>query len=282
MVADVLDRAALNAAFEEHRPDSVLHFAGLIDSAESVAQPDKYFRTNVDGTRALLECMQAHKVTKLVFSSSAAVYGNNHDNSIREEDAGDPATPYGKSKFDAEAVIRELGSAFGLRWAALRYFNAAGASAEGEIGEAHDPETHVIPLAIAAAVNGTAFRIFGTDYDTPDGTAVRDFVHVDDLADAHLRALGYLSQGGSSDAFNLGAGTGVSVLDVLREVEIAVGKPVATAPEPRRPGDAPQLISNWARAESQLGWRPNRSGLDNIVSSAWHWHRSTTIDQDKE
>jgi UDP-glucose 4-epimerase len=148
--------------------------------------------------------------------------------------------------------------------------------------EAHDPETHVIPLAIAAAVNGTAFRIFGTDYDTPDGTAVRDFVHVDDLADAHLRALGYLSQGGSSDAFNLGAGTGASVLDVLREVEIAVGKPVATAPEPRRPGDAPQLISNWARAESQLGWRPNRSGLDNIVSSAWHWHRSTTIGQDKE
>jgi UDP-arabinose 4-epimerase len=279
VVADVLDRAALDAVFDEHRPEAVLHFAGLIDSADSVAHPDKYFRTNVEGTRTLLSCMETHNVTNLVFSSSAAVYGNDHNRPIRENDTGIPATPYGQSKYDSEAAIRHAAEDLGLRWTALRYFNAAGASAQGEIGEAHDPETHLVPLAIAAAVNRTAFRVFGTDYDTPDGTSVRDFVHVEDLADAHVRALGYLSQGGSSDVFNLGAGQGASVLEVLREVEIAVGKPVETSPEPRRPGDAPQLVADWARAAKKMGWRPDRSGLDHIVSSAWQWHRSATTDQ---
>jgi len=273
VVADILDRDALDAAFEEHRPNSVLHFAGLIDSAESVANPDKYFRTNVDGTRNLLECMRQHEVTKMVFSSSAAVYGNNHNTPIREDARGEPETPYGQSKYNAEAAIRDLGADFGLQWVSLRYFNAAGASPDSEIGEAHNPETHVIPLAIAAAVNGKNFRVFGTDYDTPDGTAVRDYVHVDDLAAAHIQAMEYLDQGGTSDAFNLGGGRGTSVTEILTEVQIAVGKAVASVVEPRRPGDAAHLVSDCKRAETNLGWQTRHSDLENIVSSAWAWHR---------
>jgi len=272
VVADVLNRTALDAAFNAYRPVAVLHFAGLIDSAESVVQPDKYFRTNVEGTRTLLEAMRAHDVTTLVFSSSASVYGNDHGTPIREDAGGEPVTPYGQSKYDAEAAIREAAADSGLRWAALRYFNAAGGSAQGEIGEAHDPETHMIPNAIAAALNDHPFRVFGTDYDTPDGTAVRDYVNVEDLAEAHIQAMEYLVRGGTSGAFNLGAGKGASVLEVLQEVGNAAGKPVQTILEPRRAGDAPHLVSDWRRAEKKLGWRPLRSGLDQIVSSAWAWH----------
>lgn len=272
VVADILDRAALDAAFQAYRPEAVLHFAGRIDATESLAHPDLYHRTNVDGTRTLLEAMQAHGVTNLVYSSSASVYGAAHRAPIPEDAPFDPVTPYGKSKCDAEVVIRELGEAFGLRSVSLRYFNAAGASAQGEIGEAHDPETHIIPLAIAAAVNNTPFRIFGTDYDTPDGTAVRDYLHVEDLADAHVRAVEYLNGGGSSAAFNLGTCQGASVRDVPSAIELVAGEPVPVVEAPRRPGDPPHLVAHCSRAHAQLGWRARQSCLAEIVSSAWQWH----------
>ncbi len=272
VVADILDRAALDAAFQTYRPEAVLHFAGRIDATESLAHPDLYDRTNVDGTRTLLEAMQTHNVTKLVYSSSASVYGAAHRAPIPEDAPFDPATPYGKSKCDAEVVIRELGREFSLRWACMRYFNAAGAALGGEIGEAHTPETHLIPLAIGAAVDGPPFRIFGTDYDTSDGTAVRDYIHVEDLADAHVRAVEYLSEGGSSAAFNLGTGQGASVREVLSAVELVAGEPVPVIEEPRRPGDPPHLVADCSRAHAQLGWRAHQSSLAEIVSSAWRWH----------
>lgn len=272
VVADILDRGALDAVFQEYRPRAVLHFAGRIDAAESVAHPDWYFRTNVEGTRTLLQAMQANGVNSLVFSSSASVYGNGHGGPIAEETPVDPISPYGQSKDEAETAIRASERKFGLRSVSLRFFNAAGASVEDQLGEAHDPETHAIPLAIAAASNGTSFRIFGTDYGTPDGTAVRDFVHVRDLANAHVLALDYLDQGGETAAFNLGAGTGSSVRDVLSEVEAATGKQVKVIEEARRPGDAEHLVSDCSLAQERMGWRPQHSDLSEIIASAWRWH----------
>ncbi|MFI4974094.1 MAG: UDP-glucose 4-epimerase GalE [Caulobacterales bacterium] len=273
---DVRDRAALCAAMREHRVGAVMHFAGLIEVAGSVADPDRYFDVNVGGVDAVLAAMSDCGVQRLVFSSSAAVYGRGPAGvALAEDHPKDPASPYGETKLVAERMIAAHCAAFGATAVALRYFNAAGADASGLIGEAHEPETHLIPLAIAAGLgNGPPLSVYGTDFDTPDGSCVRDYVHVNDLAQAHMAALALGMPHGDFEAFNVGTGRGCSVLQVIDAVERALGAPVPRSACPRRDGDPASLISEPAYALDRLGWRPADSDLDEIVRSAVAWHRS--------
>ena len=272
---DVLDAAALDQAFQKFRPGAALHFAGRSIASESVAEHGAYWRNNVGATVTLVDAMRRHRVPVLVFSSSASVYGTQTRQPISESAAGVPASPYGSTKLAAETVIREFGAAFGMRWIALRYFNAAGADSDGEVGEVHDPETHVIPLAIRAVRGGPPFRVFGTDYPTADGTAIRDYVHVEDLADAHVAALEVLLNGGGNGAINLGAGRGHSVRQVLAAVAATAGAAVPADDADRRPGDPPQLVADIALAARRLRWRPARSSIGDIVRTAWAWHAAS-------
>ncbi len=267
--ADVTNASALDAAMQAHSPDAVIHLAGLIDAADSVRQSERYRRVNVGGTKTLLEAMARHGVGTLVFSSSAAVYGAPAAASIVEDSPIAPLTPYGSTKAEAETLI----AGAGVQWVSLRYFNAAGADGSGEIGEAHEPETHAVPLAIAAALGGPAFTIYGADYATPDGTAVRDYIHVSDLAAAHTRALAYLGGGGASIALNVGSGRGTSVRSLVAAVRRVGGAPVPIREGARRTGDAPRLVADIGAAKRRLGWKPLRSDIDTIVSTAWNWHR---------
>ena len=268
---DILDRAALDAALARVKPDAVAHFAAFAYVGESMASPETYYRNNVLGTMTLLDAMIAAGVGQLVFSSSCATYGISND-LITEDTPQAPINPYGETKLICEKMIRDYGLAHGLRSVALRYFNAAGCDPDGETGERHDPEPHVIPLAIRGAMDGTfTFNIFGSDYDTPDGTCVRDYIHVSDLADAHKRALDYLADGGASDVFNLGTGRGYSVLELADAVGRVAGKPVPRVMADRRPGDPPRLVASADKAKRILGWVPERSDLDTILKSAWAW-----------
>jgi UDP-arabinose 4-epimerase len=257
--ADLADRDALDKALRRHRVQAVVHFAAHAYVGESMRAPGKYFRNNVANGINLLEAMAEHDVRGMVFSSTCATYGLPQRDAIAETH---PQRP-----------VNWHGVAHGLRWAALRYFNAAGADPEGELGEEHDPETHLVPLAIRAALgDGPALEVFGTDYDTPDGTAVRDYVHVSDLAAAHVCALRHLLDGGESIALNLGTGTGHSVREVLAAVERVSGRRVPAHQAPRRPGDPPVLVADPALAREVLGWTARHSRLDSIVRSAWRWH----------
>ena len=268
---DILDRAALDAALARVTPDAVAHFAAFAYVGESMASPETYYRNNVLGTMTLLDAMIAAGVGQMVFSSSCATYGISND-LITEDTPQAPINPYGETKLICEKMIRDYGLAHGLRSVALRYFNAAGCDPEGETGERHDPEPHVIPLAIRGAMDGTfTFNIFGSDYDTPDGTCVRDYIHVSDLADAHKRALDYLADGGASDVFNLGTGRGYSVLELADAVGRVAGKPVPRVMADRRPGDPPRLVASADKAKRILGWVPERSDLDTILKTAWAW-----------
>lgn len=269
---NVLDKVALVAAMQEHTPAAILHFAGRIEVGESVVRPDLHYRTNLIGTHTVLEAMRETGVRAIVFSSTAAVYGKPAMVPTGEDAPIQPMNPYGQSKAAAEAMLRDYGAAFGIGWLALRYFNAAGADPDGELGEQHEPETHAIPLAIRAAQGTGFFRVFGNDYDTPDGTALRDYVHVSDLADAHVAGLRHLLRGGVSSALNLGGETARSVRDVIRAVEAVGGRRVPTEDSPRRAGDPPCLLADNTRAREVLGWRPARSDLGGIVRSAWRWH----------
>jgi len=258
---------------EKERVEAVLHFAASLLVGESVHEPRKYFWNNVVNTLRLLDAMLDAGVKLIVFSSSAAVYGEPAKLPIPEDHGTHPVNPYGETKLMMERTLKWYGNAYGLRWMALRYFNAAGADPEGELGEGHNPETHLIPLVIKAALGlRPQVEIYGTDYPTPDGTAIRDYIDVADLAEAHVRALEYLASGGTSQSLNLGTGQGHSV----REVIDAVGKisphgvPVREAP--RRAGDPPELVADSRRAAMVLGWTPQGSGLDAIVESAWAWH----------
>lgn len=271
--ADLADRAAMERVLREHRIDGVIHFAAYASVGESMAAPGAYFRNNVANTLNLLEAMVPAGVRRLIFSSTCAVYGNPRQVPIAEDHPQEPANPYGESKLFVEKMLKWYEQAFGLGWVALRYFNAAGADPEGLLGEDHSPETHLIPLVIQAALGQReSIEIFGTDYPTPDGTAVRDYIHVNDLASAHLAAWEYLAGGGKPRAFNLGTGTGASVRQVIAEVERCGGRRVAVRECPRRPGDPPELVADAAEAGRVLGWKPEHSALSGIVRTAWAWH----------
>jgi len=272
---DIADRAALRAAIAEHKPVGVMHFAAYTYVGESVTDPRKYFENNVGGTLSLLGAMVETGVRRIIFSSTCATYGEPETVPITEATPANPINPYGDTKRVIELALRWYGAAYGIDWLALRYFNAAGADPDGDIGEDHDPETHLIPLAImAAAGTGKGLKVFGTDYPTPDGTAVRDYIHVTDLAEAHVAGFRLLEAGGASGAINLGTGSGYSVRQVIEAVERASGRKVPAEDAPRRPGDPPELVADASLAAERLGWRPRLSGLDEIAATAWRWHRN--------
>jgi len=266
---DIADEAALRPVLA--RVDAVMHFAAHAYVGESVENPRKYFRNNVLAALSLLNSALDAGIRRFVFSSTCAVYGIPELIPITEETPREPVNPYGASKLFFENALQAYSRAYGLRSVSLRYFNAAGADESGEIGEIHDPETHLIPLALAASTeNGPELQIYGSDYPTPDGTCVRDYIHVNDLADAHVRALQHLEKGGDSLAINLGTGRGHSVLEVIQAAEKATGRPVRRKIGARRPGDPPVLVADPAKAQKALGWTAKRN-LADIVSGAWIW-----------
>ena len=265
---DIADEAKLRSVLK--RVDGVMHFAAHAYVGESVENPRKYFRNNVEAALSLLNATLDAGIRRFVFSSTCAVYGEPAKVPITEDNPRQPVNPYGASKLFCEYALEAYDRAYGLRSARLRYFNAAGADESGEIGELHNPETHLVPLALAATGNGSELKIFGTDYPTPDGTCVRDYIHVDDLADAHVRALQHLEKGGESIALNLGTGKGDSVLEVIQAAETVTGRTVNRKVGPRRAGDPPVLVADATRAQKALGWKAIRT-LSDIVSSAWKW-----------
>jgi UDP-glucose-4-epimerase GalE len=266
---DVLDSAALAQALP--RADAIMHFAAHAYVGESVTNPRKYFRNNVEGGLSLLNAAVDAGVKKIIFSSTCAVYGEPATVPIEENIPRQPVNPYGVTKLFFEQALEAYGRAYGFKFASLRYFNAAGADESGEIGELHDPETHLIPLALRAAAGlGPELHVFGSDYPTPDGTCVRDYIHVNDLATVHLKALDHLAAGKESFAVNVGTGTGASVQEVITAVEEVTGKPVPYKMVPRRPGDPPILVANPAKAQALLQWKATR-GLRDVVVTAWNW-----------
>ena len=269
---NVGDESLVRRVLREHRIKAVIHFAGFAYVGESMTAPGKYFENNFSATARLLEAMRAEGVKRIVFSSTCATYGVPHAVPIAEDHPQQPVNPYGESKLFVERLLEWTSSAHGLRYAALRYFNAAGADADGEIGEDHDPETHLIPLAIDAAL-GLRGRvlIFGTDYPTSDGTAVRDYIHVTDLAAAHVAALSKLEASAGNLRLNLGTGKGHSVREVIRMIEKISGRKVPAHEAPRRAGDPPELVAAADKAREVLGWTPHHSDLQNIVRTAWAW-----------
>jgi len=271
--ADLADTERLGDALKHYEIAAVLHFAAFAYVGESVTRPELYFRNNVANSLGLLECMRARGVGRIVFSSTCATYGVPEAVPIPEGAPQRPVNPYGESKLMVERMLHWFGTAHGMTHATLRYFNAAGADPEGLIGEDHRPETHLIPLILEAALGQRAqVDIFGTDYATPDGTAVRDFIHVEDLAAAHVRALELLLKGGLSITVNLGTGRGHSVREVIAAAERITGRRIARREAPRRPGDPPALVADPSRARALLGWQPRLSDLDTIVKTAWAWH----------
>ena len=272
--ADVLDPASLQRAFAGRRFDAVMHFCARSLVGESVRDPYAYYAANVTGTLNLLEAMRTHGVERLVFSSTAAVFGHPQSDRIDEDHPKQPINPYGASKWMVERILADAATAYGLRSVALRYFNAAGASPEATIGESHSPETHLVPNVLRAALGtGPALKVFGEDYPTPDGTCVRDYVHVDDLADAHLRALAFLDANPGAHAFNLGNGQGFSVREVIAAAEAVSGRTIPFSVEPRRPGDPAVLVAASDKARAALGWAPQYDRLEPILETALRWHR---------
>lgn len=275
VVGDIGDEAKLRPALA--RADAVMHFAAHAYVGESVENPRKYFRNNVESALHLLNATLDAGIRRFVFSSTCAVYGIPAKIPITEDTPREPVNPYGTSKLFFEHALEAYGEAYGLKSARLRYFNAAGADEGGEIGELHDPETHLIPLALAAAAPGKAqLQVFGSDYPTPDGTCIRDYIHVNDLAEAHVRALQHLEKGRDSVALNLGTGRGHSVLEVIQTAEAAVGRPVRRQVGPRRAGDPPVLVANAAKAEKTLGWKAKYS-LTDIMATAWAWMQNQKV-----
>ena len=270
---DINDRTRLDEVMEKYRPAAVCHMAAYAYVGESTEDPAIYYRNNIAGSLTLAEAAVAAKINAFVFSSSCTIYGIPETSPVGEDLPITPISPYGVSKATVEAMLRDFDPAYGLKSVCLRYFNAAGADPDGETGECHDPETHAIPLAIRACLKGERFKVFGTDYDTADGTAIRDYIHVTDLADAHVRAISYLLEGGESTAFNLGTGRGTSVKELLEAVEEVMGKPLPYDLGPRRAGDASQLFASNKRAVDILGWDPKFMTIREIIETAAKWHR---------
>lgn len=270
---DLTDKERIRSCFRTFPIDTVMHFSAFAYVGESVLHPSRYYRNNVINTLNLLDVMRENGVRHFIFSSTCAVYGIPESIPIREDHAKHPVNPYGKSKLMIEEILEDYDQAYGIKHINLRYFNAAGADPEGEIGEWHEPETHLIPLAIAAAINTSEHvKIFGTDYPTADGTCIRDFIHVMDLADAHIRAMHYVKKQNQSDSFNLGNGRGYSVKEVIDTVRRLSGRDFKVMETERRPGDPPILISDYQKAADLLGWKPSYPDLRSIVETAFRWH----------
>ena len=272
VVASIHDRDAVQKLLVDHRADAVMHFAAWLNVGESVQKPVEYYQNNVTGTLSVLAAMRDAGVQRFILSSTCAVYGEPASVPIVETLDKNPINAYGESKLTVERALPHLERAHGIKWMALRYFNAAGAWPDGSIGEDHGHEIHLIPLAIRAATGGTPLKVFGEDYPTPDGTCLRDYIHVCDLASAHIRALEALDGGAASGAFNVGTGTPHSVKAVIETVGQVVGRPVAWQSAPRRPGDPAVLYAASDRAQRELGWRPQYTDLEVIVRHAWQWH----------
>ena len=272
---DLRDSDFLDNLFHQEKIDAVIHFAAYSLFGESVTNPLKYYDNNLYGTKVLLEAMVKNNVGKIVFSSTAATYGEPENIPILESDRTCPTNPYGETKLAMEKMFKWTAEAHGLRYVSLRYFNACGADESGTIGEAHNPESHLIPL-ILQVPNGKreTISIYGTDYDTPDGTCIRDYIHVTDLAQAHILAVQYLNNGGESDIFNLGNGVGYSVREVIETARKVTGHPIPATETSRRAGDPARLVASSEKAKSVLGWKPVHDSLEEIIASAWNWHKN--------
>lgn len=274
IVGDCSHRELLDQLFQTHSISAVMHFAAYAYVGESVAQPAKYYRNNVVGTLTLLEAMVAAKINHFVFSSTCATYGVPQTLPIPESHPQAPINPYGKSKLMVEEILADFDQAYGLKSIIFRYFNAAGADPSGELGEDHNPETHLIPLVLQTALGKReAISVFGTDYDTADGTCIRDYIHVTDLAEAHVLGLQFLLENNESQVFNLGNGNGFSVKEVIETAEKVTGQPIKSIPCDRREGDPPKLVGSAEKAQKRLGWNPKYPGLEQIISHAWQWHQ---------
>jgi UDP-glucose 4-epimerase len=274
---NLLETAALSQLMKQFRPEAVIHFAAFIAVGESMKDPGKYFRNNVAGSLSLLDAMVANGVRHVVFSSTAAVYGNPASSPILETFPIQPVNAYGESKVMVETLLRWYDTIHGLTSVCLRYFNASGADPEGRLGEEHEPETHLIPLMLRAVATGKPVTIFGDDYPTPDGTCIRDYIHVNDLAQAHILAVEHLLGGGASDRFNVGTGTGHSVLEMLRAVERVTGEKVPHTIGPRREGDPPALVACPDRLRTKLRWSPRYTSLETVVKHAWNFARRQPV-----
>ncbi len=264
----------IEKVFEEYNINTVMHFASFIDVGESVVNPEKFYDNNVVNTLNLLHVMLEHDVKKFVFSSTCATYGIPKKIPIEEDHPQLPINPYGKTKLIVEDILQDYDEAYGLKSVILRYFNASGADKDGEIGEAHEPETHLIPLILDAAIgNRDSVKIYGTDYQTPDGTCIRDYIHVSDLADAHLRALEYLEEHNESNHFNLGNGEGFSVKEVIKSAKEVTGVDFEVEESDRRKGDPDVLVGSNKKIKKELGWKPRYTDIDGILETAWNWHQ---------
>ena len=272
-IGDVADQHFLDGVFSRENVEAVIHFAAYSLVGESMSIPDEYFRNNVTAGLTLIRTMVAHKVPYLVFSSTAATFGEPVRTPIEEDDPQVPTNPYGESKLIVEKMLKWCDRAYGLKYCALRYFNVAGARADGSIGEDHRPETHLIPLILSVAQGRRdSLKLFGTDYPTPDGTCVRDYIHVEDLIDAHMLALEYLKRENTSNAFNLGNGTGFSNRQIIDAARRVTGHPIPVVEEGRRPGDPAVLIASSKKAMDMLGWQPKYTNVEGIIRTAWNWH----------
>lgn len=272
---DIRDRELLRGIFRHNEIECVMHFAAYASVGDSVADPSKYYDNNVNGCHILLEAMREAGVSRIIFSSSAATYGEPQSIPIPEDHPQLPTNPYGETKLVMERMLKWYGKAYGIRSISLRYFNAAGADPDGELGEDHDPEQHLIPVVLQTALGKRdKVQVFGTDWDTPDGTCIRDYIHVTDLADAHLRALNALRNGAEVLAYNLGNQEGFSVTEVIQACERVVGKAIPCEAAPRRPGDPARLVASSERIKKELGWRPRFPALETIILHAWNWMKA--------
>ena len=279
---DIRDFEFLDNLFQQEKIDAVIHFAAYSLVGESVANPLKYYGNNLYGTKILLEAMVKNNIDKIVFSSTAATYGEPENIPVLESDRTCPTNPYGETKLAVEKMFKWVAEAHGLRYVSMRYFNACGADENGIIGEAHNPESHLIPI-ILQVPNGKreTISIYGTDYDTPDGTCIRDYIHVTDLAQAHILAVKYLYNGGKSDIFNLGNGVGYSVREVIETARKVTGRPIPVTETSRRAGDPARLVASSEKAKRILGWKPVHNCLEEIIASAWNWHKKHPNGYDK-
>lgn len=270
---NIADQKFLKAVFNEHRPQAVMHFAAHAYVGESVSDPLKYYRNNVAATISLLEVMRDTNVNKMIFSSTCATYGVPEKLPITEDTPQNPINPYGFGKLAVERILLDCDRAWGLKSVIFRYFNASGAAADGMIGEMHDPETHLIPLVIKAALQGETLSVFGNDYPTADGTCIRDYIHVEDISDAHIRGLEYLNDGGVTEVFNIGTEKGNSIKEVINCVEKLSGKKVPHKFETRREGDPPILVASATKLRQKLNWKPKYTEINDVIATALNWHQ---------